>query len=208
MTAIREAPVTTGKAEEPIRIGEAAGGKPSRLKLLVGAALAVLVLVVAVPRVFGGGSGGVDVNGLSAPPVTPPTTAAPSSPSTAAVVGSVRDPFAVPAALRPSAGATTADPSTVSSPGAGNPAGTTASTATTAPPSTGPSSSSIRFFLWEVTDGPRAIVGVNDEKIDVGVDDTFLGSYRVVSLDLASRCGVFVYGDRRIALCEGQESIL
>ena len=34
----------------------------------------------------------------------------------------------------------------------------------------------------------------------------FAGSYRVLSLDRSNACGVFLFGDRRFSLCQGEET--
>jgi hypothetical protein len=49
----------------------------------------------------------------------------------------------------------------------------------------------------------RATVKVDDTDYDVGVGDTFAGSFKVVSLDPDS--GVFLYGDNAFELSVGQE---
>ncbi len=46
-------------------------------------------------------------------------------------------------------------------------------------------------------------VGSTVYRVTEGQD--FEGAYRVVSLDLGTGCGSFVYGDSRFDLCEGQE---
>ncbi len=50
-----------------------------------------------------------------------------------------------------------------------------------------------------------ATVRVGSTAYRVQEDQVFAGSYRVVSLDLDSGCGTFLYGDSRFDLCEGQE---
>jgi hypothetical protein len=53
--------------------------------------------------------------------------------------------------------------------------------------------------------GPVASVRVNDATYQVARGDRFAGSYQVISLDLSSRCGDFLFGDDRFRLCEGDE---
>ncbi|MGQ0825771.1 MAG: hypothetical protein ACT4OX_12240 [Actinomycetota bacterium] len=51
----------------------------------------------------------------------------------------------------------------------------------------------------------RASVQVDASVYDVGVNETFAGSYSVVSLD--ATCGQFLYGDSSFQLCEGEQII-
>ncbi len=52
-----------------------------------------------------------------------------------------------------------------------------------------------------------ATVRVGSTVYRVTVGDVFEGSYQVVSLDLTTGCGVFLFGDTRFDLCEGQETL-
>jgi hypothetical protein len=52
---------------------------------------------------------------------------------------------------------------------------------------------------------PVASVRVNDTTYQVVRGDRFAGSYQVISIDVASRCGDFLFGDDRFRLCEGDE---
>ena len=66
--------------------------------------------------------------------------------------------------------------------------------------------SGTRVTLVEIRDIAgvlRATVAVDGTDYDVGVGDTFAGSFRVVSLDPDS--GVFLYGDNAFELAVGQE---
>ena len=66
--------------------------------------------------------------------------------------------------------------------------------------------SGTRVTLVEIRDVEgvlRATVRVDGTDYDVGVGDTFGGSFQVVSLDPDS--GVFLYGDNAFELSEGQE---
>jgi hypothetical protein len=50
-----------------------------------------------------------------------------------------------------------------------------------------------------------ASVRVNDTTYQVARGDRFANSYQVISLDVSSRCGDFLFGDDRFRLCEGDE---
>ncbi|MGY9074903.1 MAG: hypothetical protein ACKVHU_18355 [Acidimicrobiales bacterium] len=59
--------------------------------------------------------------------------------------------------------------------------------------------------IFDDTDGTKAQIRVNSTAYLVGPDDVFAGSFKVVSLDLASGCGQFLFGDSPFELCRGQE---
>jgi hypothetical protein len=201
-------------SKDPIAVGagKKAGGN-KRLMTLAGVGVGLLLLVLVVPKVLGGGSGsdsgGAEALNGAAPAKTTATTLPPvGSP---AVVKSTKNPF-VPLLASSSGG----DPTSITDPGVisvVDPVGPGASTPyTPADPGSGTSSGTsvtgIRLGLLEIFDSGSAWVQVNDEKFQVAVNDTFAGSYRVVWTDVPSRCGKFVYGDRVIALCEGEEAIV
>lgn len=66
-----------------------------------------------------------------------------------------------------------------------------------------------RVGLLEVFTDPGgqvvASVRVNDLTHQVAEGDVFSTSYRVVDLDISTRCGQFLFGDDRFSLCEGDE---
>lgn len=76
-----------------------------------------------------------------------------------------------------------------------------------APPA--PTPTSQRFAVLEVQralDGrPSARVRVDDAVMDVIPVQDFAGSFRVLSVDVDTRCGQFLFGDVTFVLCEGQE---
>lgn len=66
-----------------------------------------------------------------------------------------------------------------------------------------------RVGLLEVFTDPGgqvvASVRVNDITHQVAEGDVFSTSYRVIDLDISTRCGQFLFGDDRFGLCEGDE---
>jgi hypothetical protein len=161
-----------------------------RLKILVAVAVALVALLLVVPRVLGGsGGGGGD---LSAPFPTTSTTVAPptaDAPGTV-LVASTKNPFvplAAPAQAPPPAPTTTAAP----------------------PVTVRPAS---RFTLKDVYSDPAgkpsAKVKVDNNDLSVKVGQQFSGNYRVLSLDVTSRCGSFLFGDQPFSLCAGEATSL
>lgn len=59
--------------------------------------------------------------------------------------------------------------------------------------------------VFDDPDGTTATVRVGSTVYRVREGDVFQTSYQVVSLDLFEGCGVFLFGDSRFELCEGQE---
>lgn len=90
--------------------------------------------------------------------------------------------------------------------------GTETTTTTTAPgPPPPPPREPDRVSLLEVfTDQGGQVVAsvrVNDTTYQVGEGDEFATSYRVLDLDIGTRCGEFLFGDDRFGLCEGDETL-
>ena len=83
------------------------------------------------------------------------------------------------------------------------------STPTTQPPP--PPRQPDRVGLLEVFTDPGgqvvATVRVNDTTYQVADGDEFATSYRVLDLDIRTRCGQFLFGDDRFGLCEGDEAL-
>ncbi|HUR48439.1 MAG TPA: hypothetical protein VMY88_02770 [Acidimicrobiales bacterium] len=52
-----------------------------------------------------------------------------------------------------------------------------------------------------------AQVRVNDTVYTVGEGDVFAENYRVLSIDEASECGRFIFGDEQFRLCRGEETL-
>ena len=102
----------------------------------------------------------------------------------------------------------TAAPAPQQAPRATSPTPDAAPSAPTPPfPSPGPRVVR-RFTLVSVyIDGtglPGARVRVDDAVIEVAEGQTFFVSYRALSLNPESKCGVFLFGDQRFSLCEGE----
>ena len=90
--------------------------------------------------------------------------------------------------------------------------GTAQPTTTTAPgPPPPPARQPDRVSLLEVfTDQAGRVVAsvrVNDVTHQVGESDEFATSYRVLDLNVQTRCGDFLFGDDRFGLCEGDETL-
>ena len=68
-----------------------------------------------------------------------------------------------------------------------------------------------RVAMLEVFTDPGgqvvATIRVNDVVHQVAEGDEFATSYRVLSLDLDTRCGQLLFGDERFGLCEGDETL-
>jgi hypothetical protein len=213
---------------EPVLVNPGTGDDKRRLLKLAVAGLLAVVLVAYVlpPFLFGGGDD--DVPEETSAPFTSAAApqAAPPDGDVVETVGSfsAKDPFkpviqdavADPAAPVADPAAAVVDPPVFEvpapmappAPSAGTPAATTG---TTAPPIAGPAPRAVRSFaLREVyTDGtglPAAKVAVDGVEHPVAVGQDFAGSYRVLSLDRSNACGVFLYGDRRFSLCQGEET--
>jgi hypothetical protein len=57
----------------------------------------------------------------------------------------------------------------------------------------------------EVSGVARATITVDGESFDVGVGDTFVGVYKVVSIDVENNSAVILFGDNAFELSEGQQ---
>lgn len=211
---------------EPILVSE--GSRPSNsraLKLLVLAGV-LLLLGLVVPKVLfgngngGGNGGGGDATAAASPPTT--TAVAPGEVPAEETVGpfSSKNPFAPLVADAPPAAAAspvspgvvpassgTAVPETV--PAAPVPMTSVAPAPTVAESPPAPRAPA-RFGLVAVrqdADGVAAAsVRIDGAVFDARVGQDVGGSYRVVKLDVASRCGEFLFGDQRFSLCEGEET--
>ncbi|MCU1483477.1 MAG: hypothetical protein JWN67_223 [Actinomycetia bacterium] len=154
-----------------------------RLTLLVALGAVVALLLLVVPRFLsGGGGGGSDVG--SAPAISTTTTTVPTAVEPAAVRSGTKDPF------RP-----------LVTPRAPDPA---------APPvaAKAPGKSSLRLTDVYVDPSGKATAKVRLDGADLAVKDgqQFAGSYRVLNLDVAARCGNFLFGDQPFSLCAGEET--
>lgn len=210
---------------EPIIVS---GGKKSdnrRVKIMGAVGAAIFLLLVVLPKVLGGGGGGAgDVTEF------PPVVAPPAAPAQGAAVPETfegftsKNPFKPLVAMASASGG--GDVTTVDTGGGPViPPGDFVDTPATIPGEDGqpvvvptdPGATSTtvpprqpdRVGLLEVyTDQggqPVTSVRVNDTTYQVVRGDRFAGSYQVISIDVASRCGDFLFGDDRFRLCEGDE---
>jgi hypothetical protein len=211
------------KVTEPIHVGgEKKANDGKRVKVLLAAAGGVLVVGLLASRLLGGG-GGTETTSADLPTGTSGSAASSTTSTTAPpTTGDYRDPFSAPAGLAVAAPVTVTVTGTVTPPttqpvptdilpAATTPASSTTPTtlpaAGTTPANTG--GGRVRVTLLEVDAGPKANVRVDDQVVNsLAPNESFLGSYRVVSLDAGSHCGVILYGDERLALCEGDEAVV
>ena len=215
---------------EPIQVNARGADRNRRVLVLGAVAVALLLAVVVLPGVlFGGDDGGPSDEDLFGPTASGATTTtlADPPPETFEVFSS-KNPFRPLASI--GAPATTPvgestpettvdpntptptfppffeeeDPITVPEDGGDQPG---SATTTTAPPP--PARQPDRVGLLEVfTDAGGQVVAsvrVNDVTHQVAEGDVFATSYRVVDLDISTRCGQFLFGDDRFGLCEGDE---
>jgi hypothetical protein len=160
--------------------------------------------------------------------VTPGATGTPAAPAAPTVetfeVFTTKNPFL---ALRTAAASPVAGPAVVTpapaapapaapapAPVAAAPTGQTVTAApgvVTAAPTGVQATSPVRTTRVAVldvfTEGDRVLanVRVNDTVSKVGAGDSFANNFKVVSLDLETRCGKFLYGDDQFRLCRGEE---
>lgn len=184
------------------------------IRLLAGLSLLAFVSVGIAPNVLGDAAAGDAVEITDTPSVVVANAASSRSADAAALSQVVetfevfggKNPFERPT-LRPATVTTT----TTSVPGT-DPDGATTTTApgattTTTPVEVNPVRNQT-VALIEVFDDDgevTATVRVGSTVYRVRAGDVFEGSYQVVSLDLADGCGIFLFGDTRFELCEGQE---
>lgn len=209
---------------EPVLVGATVGRDRRVLKLLVVGLLLVVLVGVVGPRLVSGGDDD-DLGLPSAVTGEVPPAAAPGAPGVdiePVATISARNPFLPVGGAAPGA-VPEADPAPAP------PAEAPVSPAPTEPPPVfpifgvvpvpepgpppvpGPEPRVVRTFaLLEVfTDGrglPAARIAVDGEEQLVAVGQDVAGSYRVLSLNSDDLCGVFLYGDRRFALCQGEEA--
>jgi hypothetical protein len=216
---------------EPIIVSGARTGGNRRVKVMAAIGGGLLFLLVVVPKLLGGGGGGGSGDVTEFPPsASPPTTASSPAGSDAQTFEgfSSKNPFhplidlgsgdagaagggdvvtgtggdTTVTTLPPDLGGET--PATIPSDGSGTPGSDPGPTTTTVPPR-----QPDRVGLLEVyanqSGGAVASVRVNDTTYQVARGDRFASSYQVISVDLPSRCGDFLFGDDRFRLCEGDE---
>jgi hypothetical protein len=122
-----------------------------------------------------------------------------------------KNPFTRPLSL-PSTPTSTTEPGSGSSTSTTTTVPGSGSTSTTVPPPPDPADQQPTrgqaVALLDVYDdalGTQAQVRVGSTVYLVGEGDVFAVSFKVVSLDLATGCGRFLFGDSPFDLCKGQE---
>jgi len=195
--------------------------RPERLRtairLAAGLSFIAFVGLGIAPSVFSDSVDGETIEPTTTPSVVVARASANRSPRAASLAQAVetfevfggKNPFERPVLL-PTRSPTTTLPdgttpdgvTTTTQPGSG-----TGATTTTQPVEVQPVRNQA-VALIEVFDDPEGVtatVRVASTVYRVREGDVFEGSYRVVSLDLATGCGVFQFGDSSFELCEGQE---
>lgn len=199
---------------EPIAVGGEKKRDRRRLLAFVGVGLAAVVGGLVLPGLlFGGGETRTDSTPLPPPGgsagITPTTLPAIADPPVETFeVFTTKNPFTpLVATGGAAAGADTrTDPGTGTAPATGTGSGT--GTGTTNGGSTEPVSSQRVALLEVFTDIDGKVMGsvrVNDTVYEVTEGQTFASSYQAVTLSVADGSGVFLYGDDRFTLSEGEE---
>ena len=170
---------------EPVPVSAApAGNERRRLAVLLGIGVALVLLLLVVPRVLsGGGSDGEP----AAAPIAPssPSTVAPATPVVPIVpvaVRSSKDPFQP--LVRPRAPEKAAPPAVAPT----------------------PSKTNVRLVDVYVDAAGKATAKLQLDGADLAVKagQQFGGSFRVLDLDVTSHCGNFLFGDQPFGLCAGE----
>jgi hypothetical protein len=200
--------------------------------IMAGVAAALILMLVVLPGLLFGGDDAADENAFPPPSSVPATVPSGPPPEETFEPFSAKNPFRPLVVLVADEGAPPADDTSTTSTvppledldgdgfpdlpddgsgdggfddGAGD--GGTGTTATTAPPP--PARTPDRVGLLEVYTNPdgRAIasIRVNDTTYQVGEGEDFAVRYRVLDLDITTRCGQFLFGDDRFSLCEDDE---
>jgi hypothetical protein len=212
---------------EPVLVTQPVGNDNKRVKKIAIAGLVLLLVIFVLPKVLGGG-GGSDEAEEFPPPSSVPTTAPakrgdvetlgaygtknPFTPLIEVASESTDAPQPVADVVGPGADPTfdvfPVDDGSSVDPGA--PLEPTSPSSPTTP-TTAPPRPTHRLSLLEVyrdhAGAVAARVRVDDTVMETAVGQDFGGSYRTISLDRDKGCGVFLFGDRRLTLCEGQEVI-
>lgn len=218
---------------EPVVVGPAPVGRNRRILVLAGVAAALLLAVVVLPGLlFGSDDPEADPFATPTPGGTTTTTTPIDAPEETFEVFTNKNPFeplvAVAAAPSDQPPPVVDTPTTtivvddggfpfpVDEGGSGEPQpsgeaegeGDGDTTTTTAPPP--PPRQQDRVSLLEVfTDAGGQVVAsvrVNDTTHQVAEGDEFAGSYRVLDLNIETRCAQLLFGDDRFGLCEGEET--
>src|SRR4051812_26847461 len=215
---------------EPVVIGDQPAGRNRRMLVLAGIAIALVLAVVVLPGMLfgGGGSSSDDLDFPAASDATPTTstTVGGDAPAETFESFSDKDPFTPLvdlASAESTAPSGTSSPTTIAPqeivvedtppptfpPEPSNDQTTTPTTVAGPPPA--PARQPDRVSMLEVfTDQGGRVVGtvrVNDVTYQVAEGDEFATSYRVLDLDIGTRCAQLLFGDDRFGLCEGEEAL-
>lgn len=205
---------------------EAINPKPAenpnkRAFIMLGVAGGLVVLFLLYSVLLGGGGGGGDGSADSAAPADAPAAVPETTTTTAGTpetfeVFTAKNPFQPPTSPIGTGTPTTSPPGTTvtTSPGTSPTGGTggtggSGTTPTSAMPAAEPRRGE-RLAMIEITQaGGRTLVDVRvgGTAYRVGEGDEFASSYRVVSIDTATNCARFVFGDDQFRLCVGEEVI-
>lgn len=219
---------------EPITVGEGRQGGNRRVLLLAGIAAAVLLAVVVLPGLlFGGDDAPVDDSFTPVDPGPAVTTVPEEAPP-----AETFEPFTSKNPFRPLVAVETPAEDPGEDPGGDVPPETfppseddptfvddefdepvddgdvdgadpsTTTTTVAGPPPRQPDRVSLLEVFTDQGGQVVASVRVNDTTHQVGEGDEFATSYRVLDLDISTRCGQFLFGDDRFRLCENEETFL
>lgn len=195
--------------------------RPERLRtavrLAAGLSFMAFVSLGLAPNLLGETAGAETIEPTATPSVVVARASSNRSPKSASLAQAVetfevfggKNPFERPVLL-PSQTPTTTLPDGTTPDGATpttQPGSGSGGTTTTQPVDVQPVRNQA-VALIEVFDDPEGVtatVRVASTVYRVREGDVFDGNYRVVSLDLATGCGVFQFGDSSFQLCEGQE---
>jgi hypothetical protein len=185
--------------------------------VIAGIGLLVIVAFLAM-KVLGGGGGGGSESASSdstaatapagAPAASTTTTTAPGEPSTpnqSFDVFTTKDPFQPLVAETSSGSFDQSSTNTTSPPVADSGGVVPPPIPQDQAPAAGTPVSVLEVYDESGVVKARVIVGSAGYTVAVG--ETFATSYRVVSLDTASGCGQFQYGDTPFQLCVGQQTL-
>lgn len=201
---------------EPITIGAAAANTNRRAMILFGVAVLLILAKVVLPGLLSGGDAGAATDLSFAPPSTTTVPVAQVTPELTATPVDAKNPF-TPLV---STGVVAASSGAVVVTGASSSPATTASSSSEPTQATPPLAETAqplpslpvqanRVSLLEVYrdagDHLVASMRVNDTTYQVENGQEFAVIYRVLSLDVASRCAQLLVGTDQFALCEGDE---
>lgn len=218
---------------EAIVVTPVSGADNSRVKKMLMVGLVPVLALFVGPKLLGGDGGGTgEIPAIPAEGAAPGLAAGPAAeaPAETSHNFSAKNPFtplfddapagggeaasAVPASGPAPAPAASPDEVIVVDTGAPVMAPPPAAEPTPAPapaPARPPAPAApARFGLVQVGQDASgmafASIRVDGRVFQAVEGQEFAGRYKVVSLDAASRCGEFLYGDQRFSLCEGEET--